>query len=319
MNAICRAGGVLRTVAALALVFSGSTLAPLGAGAGETAGLAGGEAVGRGLFVTYSDQDTVLEGGTIAPPDFNAPVARASVDLTGHGSALAAFAYSPYSDAAGVINAFGGTSLPVGSLFEPSRAKVTGRPPQEQHSAAPGPVGAGVLARLAEGPTAEASTLAAGVPGPGLAVRIGDLRSVVRREGPNATSTVSIVLRAVSIGDVLTFESVVLTASAAADGALGQATATTVVEGVAVAGQAVRLTPKGLEPDGAAPPDFAALAASGIEVVAAGEAVTAPGGAQAEARSTGPRLRLRTADGRMLTVVLGEALASSAFVPPSGG
>jgi hypothetical protein len=44
-----------------------------------------------------------------------------------------------------------------------------------------------------------------------------------------------------------------------------------------------------------------------------------PGGRQSEARSTGPRLRLRSADGRVLTVVLGEARASSTFVPPSGG
>lgn len=314
-----RSGWFLRTGVAVALVVAGAALAPVGASAESAPGLAGGEAVGRGLFVTYGDQDTVLEGGTIAPPDFNAPVARSAIDLTGHGEALAALAYSPYSDAAGVINAFGGTSLPVGSLFEPSRAKVAGRPPQEQASATPGPPGSGVRARLADGPTAEATTLAAALSGPGLAVRIGDLRSVVRREGSIAGSTVSVVLRTVSIGDVLTFESVVLTAAAAADGALGQAAATALVEGVVVAGKPVRLTPKGLEPAGAGPPDLAALAAAGIEILAAGESSSTPGGRQAEARGTGPRLRFRTADGRMLTLVLGEALASSTFVPPSGG
>lgn len=306
-----------RRLAALVLV-AGATLAPVGAGADSAPGLAGGEAVGRGLFVTYADQDTVIEGGTVAPPDFSAPVARAAIDLTGLGAALASLAYSPYSDAAGVINAFGGTSLPVGSLFEPSRAKVAGRPPQEQASASPGPPGSGVRARLSDGPVAEAITLAAGPAGPGFTVRIGDLRSVVRREGTTADSTVSVVLRAVSIGDVLTFDSIILTASAVADGGPGRAAANALVEGVSLAGKPVRLTPKGLEPAGAAPPDLAALTAAGIEILGAGESVATPGGRQAEARSTGPRLRLRSVDGRMLTLVLGQAMASSSYVPPSG-
>ena len=307
-----------RRLAALILV-AGATLVPVGAGADGAPGLAGGEAVGRGLFVTYADQDTVIEGGTVAPPDFSAPVARAAIDLTGLGAALASLAYSPYSDAAGVVNAFGGTSLPVGSLFEPSRAKVAGRPPQEQASASPGPPGSGVRARLADGPVAEALTLAAAPPGPGFAVRIGDLRSVVRRQGTTADSTVSVLLRAVSIADVLTFDSIILTASALADGGPGQATATALVEGVSLAGKPVRLTPNGLEAAGAGPPDLAALTAAGIEVLAAGESVATPGGRQAEACSTGPRLRLRSVDGRVLTLVLGQAMASSSFVPPSGG
>jgi hypothetical protein len=300
-------------------VVAGGGLAPIGAGAAGGSALAGGEAVGRGLFVTYGDQDTVLDGGTVAPPDLNAPVARAAVDLTGYGAALASLAYSPYSDAAGVINAFGGTSLPVGSLFEPSRARVTGRPPQEQTSSPPGPPGSGLRVRLADGPTAEATALAAALSAPGLAVRIGDLRSIVRREGSTAGSTVSVVLRKVSVSDVLTFESVILTASATADGALGRAAATVLVEGVAVAGMPVRLTPRGLEPAGAGPPDLGALAAAGIEILAAGESISAPGGRTAESRSTGPRLRLRLTDGRMVTVVVGQALASSSYVPPSGG
>jgi hypothetical protein len=306
-------------VVAAVVLLAGATLAPAGAGAVGAPGLAGGEAVGRGLFVTYADQDTVIEGGTVAPPDFAAPVARAAIDLTGLGAALASLAYSPYSAAAGVINAFGGTSFPDGSLFEPSRAKVAGRPPQEQASAGPVPSGSGVRARLADGPVAEASTLAAGSAGPGLALRIGDLRSAVRREGTTAASTVSVVLRAVSIGDVLTFDSIVLTASAVADGGPGQAKADALVEGVSLAGKPVRLTPDGLEPAGAGPPDLAALSAAGIEILGAGEAVAAPGGRQAEARSTGPQLRLRSVDGRMLTLVLGQAMASSSFVAPFAG
>jgi hypothetical protein len=291
--------------------------APAGAGAGPA--LAGGEATGRGLFVTYSDRDTVIEGGTVAAPDVAGPLASAALDLAGLGQALASLAYSPYSDAAGIVNAFGGTDLPLGALSEPSRAKVNGRPPQEQRAAVPGPPGAGATARLADGPTAEAAALAAAVAGPGPSVRVGDVRAVVRNAAGTVTSTVSVVLRAVSVGAVLTIDSITLTATAAADGGPGHAAATALVEGVAVAGRPVRLTPKGIEPAGAGPPDLSALAAAGIEAVVPGEAVASPGGREAQARSTGPRLRLRSADGRLLTIVLGEARASSTFVPPPGG
>jgi hypothetical protein len=309
-----------RTFAALALTGATLTLPAGSAGAGEASALVGGEALGRGIFATYADRDTVIEGGTVAGPDFSSPVARAAVDLTGLGSGLASLAYSPYNDAAGVINAFGGTSLPVGLFSEASRAKVNGRPPQEHQAAAPGPPGSGAWARLSEGPTAEAAALAFATPaGRVPAVRIGDVRSTVRRSGPTVPSTVSVVLRSVSIGELLTIESITLRASATADGVAGLAEAASLVEGVAVAGRPVRLTPDGIEPVGAGPPPLDGLAASGVEIVSAGEAQTTPGGQQSDARATGPRIRLRTADGRTLTLVLGEAAASSAFVPPTGG
>jgi hypothetical protein len=269
--------------------------------------------------LTYSDCDTVVEGGTVAAPDVGAPLAQAAIDLTGLGSALASPAYSPYNDSAGVLNAFGGTALPVGALSEPSRAKVSGRPPQEQRTTAPTGPGGGASARLAEGPSAEATTRTAAIPGPDLTLRIGDLRAVVRRSGPAADSAVTVALRTVSIGDVLTFESITLSASATSDGGPGRATASSIVQGVAVAGRPVRLTPRGLEPAGAGAPDLAPLAAAGIEILSAGEATASPGAREAQARARGPRLRFRSSDGRILTLVLGEALASSTFVPPSGG
>lgn len=308
-----------RAIAGLAL--AGATLAlPAGPAAGEASALVGGEALGRGIFATYSDRDTVIDGGTVAGPDFSAPVARASLDLTGLGSGLASLAYSPYNDAAGVVNAFAGTSLPVDSLSEASRAKVTGTPPQEHHAAAPGPPGSGAWARLREGPTAEAAALAFATPaGQALAVRIGDVRSTVRRGGTTVGSTVSVVLRSVTIGELFSVESITLTAAATADGAAGLAVATSLVEGVTVAGRPVRLTPDGIEPADAEAPDLAALAAAGVEILSAGQSETAPGGRQSDARATGPRIRLRTADGRTLTLVLGEAVAASAFVPPAGG
>jgi hypothetical protein len=97
----------LRAFAALVLAATALALPAHPAGAGDGPALVGGEALGRGIFATYSDRDTVIDGGTVAAPDFSAPVARAALDLTGLGSGLASLAYSPYNDAAGVINAFG--------------------------------------------------------------------------------------------------------------------------------------------------------------------------------------------------------------------
>jgi hypothetical protein len=307
----------LRAIAAVLL--AGATLAlPARPAAGETPALAGGEALGRGIFATYSDRDTVIDGGTVAAPDFSAPLARAALDLTGLGSGLASLAYSPYNDAAGVINAFGGTSLPVGLFSEASRAKVTGNPPQEHRAAAPGPPGSGAWARLSDGPAAEAAALVFAAPGgQTLGVRIGDVRSTVRRAGSTVGSTVSVVLRSVTIGELVTIESITLTASATADGNAGFADAATLVEGVAVAGRPVRFTPGGIEPVGNGAPAIGALAPAGVEILSAGEATTTPGGQRSDARATGPRIRLRTPDGRTLTLILGEAVASSAFVPPA--
>ena len=309
----------LRAIAALAL--AGAVVgAPVGpAGGAEPSTLVGGDALGRGIFVTYSDRDTVIEGGTVAAPDFSSPLARASLDLTGLGAGLASLGYSPYNDAAGVINTFAGTSLPMDTFSEASRAKVTGRPPQEHRATAPSPPGSGAWARLTDGPTADAAAVAFAAPTTqAIAVRIGDVRSTVSQTGGMVDSTSSVVLRRLTIG-LLTIESVTLTASATADGVAGRAGAVSVVEGVAVGGRPVRLTPKGLEPVGAAAPDLGGLAAAGIEILSAGETTTSPGGHQSDARATGPRIRLRTADGRTITFVIGEALASSAFTPPPGG
>lgn len=307
-------------LAALALAAATPVLPTGPASASEAPTMVGGDALGRGIFATYSDQDTVIDGGTIPGPDFSSPLARASLDLTGLGSGLASLGYSPYNDAAGVINAFAGTSLPVDSFSEASRAKVTGRPPQEQQATAPGPPGSGAWARLSEGPAAEAAALVFANPaGPPLTVRIGDVRSTVRQAGSSVGSTVVVVLRAVTIGELLTIEAITLTASATADGVAGRAEAASLVEGVAVGGRPLRLTPKGLEPVGTGVPDLGGLAAAGIEILSTGETRTSPGGNQSDARATGPRVRVRTADGRTLTLILGEAQASSAFVPPSAG
>lgn len=307
MNAVLRRFGV-----ALALV--ASSAAP--AGAAGTAGLAGGGATGRGVFVTYADRDTVIEGGTVAAPDLAAPTAQAGIDFTGLGSALAALGYSPYSDAAGVLNAFGGTELPLGAIGERSRAKVTGRPPQDSAVALSDSTGR-ARARLVDGPTAEAWTSLASAPGMDVTAQVGEIQSTVATVAGTADSKVTVVLRWVRIGE-LRIDSITLTAAALADGGAGRAAATAVVEGATLGGIPVRLTPRGFEPIGAAAPDLSVLDRAGVEVVSAGGTVARPGDRQAEARAIGPRLRLRSSDGRLLTVVLGEAIATSAWQPRQG-
>lgn len=314
-------GRVRLAVALVAGALAGSggfvpVIPPAGATPAGDGTLAGGEATGQGVFVTYSDRDFVIEGGTVAAPDFGAPTAQAVIDLTGFGSALAALGYSPYSDAAGVLNAFGGTELPVGSIGDRSRAKVTGRPPQDSSAALSGRVGE-AKARLVDGPTADASASTVDAPG-AVALEAGKARATVATVARAAKSKVTVVLRRLRIGDGLQIESVTLTAGALADGAAGAAGATVVVEGVTLRGTPVRLTPSGFEPAGMAPPDLSPLQAAGIEVLSAGEAKARPGARQSVARATGPRLRVRSSDGRLLTIVLGQASASSNWLSGRG-
>lgn len=313
-----RTGGVGLTAALLAAAL-GTTGGPAGAasdgpGTGPPA-LVGGSASGRGVFVTYSDKETVIDGGTVGPPDATLALAEADVDLTGRGNALAAAAYSPYADAAGVINAFGGTDLPFGHFSERSRANVSGSPPQEAQAPMPGQRAASrARARITDGPRAEADTVAADGASIGLSVSVGESQAVVDTGGGPADTAATVSLRHVTVGDDLVIETVRLTVRAVADGAGGIASATSVVEGVTLAGRPVRLTPRGLEPVGPVPAGGAPPAV-GLEVVATGSERAHPGGDQSDATATGPRLRLSSPDGRILDMVIGQATASSTRLP----
>ena len=86
----------------------------------------------------------------------------------------------------------------------------------------------------------------------------------------------------------------------------GVAAATAVVEGLRWAG-AGPAHAQGLRAGRRRATDLSALAAAGIEILAAGESTSTPAGPAGRGPGTGPRLRFRTADGRMLTLVLGEA------------
>jgi hypothetical protein len=277
--------------------------APAATGAGL---LRAGSATARGLFVTYADRDTVLDGGTVVPPDLSSPLARAAIDRTGLGSATASPFYTPYSDAAGLPNAFVGTQLPLGSISEPSRAKVTGRPPQQQELTVAGGPGSSACARLAAGPRAVAAVLAGAAPD----LRVGDVRAVTGPRGAGSASSSTVTLCDVRIGR-LVIEQIVLSADAIADGAAGRSAASAVVGAVSLAGRTYRLTPGGLEPTGGGVPDTAALEAAGIELVSAGRARHSATGGRASASATGPVLRITSPDGRVLTLILGQAEAEA--------
>lgn len=274
-----------------------------------TGTLRAGQAVARGVFATYGDRDTVLEGGTVVPPDLSSPVAEVAVDRTGLGSALASPFYSPYSDAAGLPNAFAGTELPLGGISEPSRAKVTGRPPQQQDLSFAGGPGSSACVRLQQGPLAEAAARATGL-ADGLAVRVGDVHALAGPKGAGSDTSATVVLLDVAVGEVH-IDQVVLSTAALADGSAGRSAASSQVSGITVGGQAMRLTPAGFEPVGGGTPDASALAAAGIEFVSAGTARHSAAGGRSVAYASGPILRITSPDGRVVTLVLGEASAEA--------
>jgi hypothetical protein len=266
-----------------------------------------GNAMGRGLFLTYTDTDTVLEGGTVVPPDISSPLAQVSVDRTGLGNALAGQFYSPYSDAAGVLNAFGGTELPLGGLSEPSRAKVSGRPPQSQFLS----TGGGACARLSDGPLAEAAATAASL-NPGITVRLGEVHATTGPKGPGAKSASTVVMKDVTIGD-LRIEQIVLNALALADGKEGATEIQSYITALSVGETRHVFDESGFDPELLPAPDLSALKAAGIEFVSGGSTQHEAGGAVSTAVATGPVLRVTSPDGRVLTVVLGQARAVAEY------
>ena len=66
-----------------------------------------------------------------------------------------------------------------------------------------------------------------------------------------------------------------------------------------------------VEPVGGGAPDAAALAAPGIELVSAGTARHSSAGGRSVAHASGPILRVTSPDGRVVTLVLGEASADA--------
>lgn len=266
----------------------------------EAAAPNAGTATARGMFVTYDDWDTVLEGGTLIPPDVAAPVAEAAVDRTGLGTALAGQVYSPYNDAVGMLNTSAGTALPAEQLSGPSRAQVSGRPPQEQKLT----MGGGCV-RLAAGPVAEAATTATSL-APGFGVRVGEVRSVAGPRGAASEASSVVVLKDVSIGELL-IEQIVLRARALADGAIGASSSSAVISGVTLAGQPYALTGKGVEPVGVRTPESAGLAAFGMEFISTGTSGLTHSSNISRAWATGPVVKVMTDDGRQVTVILGQA------------
>jgi hypothetical protein len=111
------------------------------------------------------------------------------------------------------------------------------------------------------------------------------------------------------VGDVH-IEQVVLSAQALADGRAGRADASSVLRGVSVGGREIGLAPDGFVP-GRAGPDLSGLEAAGVEVVSAGSVRRAAAGGRSVAYATGPVLRITSPDGRVVTVILGQAGADA--------
>lgn len=250
-----------------------------------TAGIAtSGSAIGRGLFVTYSDGGTVFEAGTIKPPDIAAPLAQASVDRTGLGVATAAPVHSAW-------------------LSELGGAKVSGRPPQQQRQT----TGGGACARLSDGPLAEAAATGASL-SPGMSVRLGEVRATTGPKAGGFKALSTVVMTDVRIGD-LRIEQIVLHALAVADGADGGTEIRSMVSGITLGEQRFVIDEAGLDPALLPAPDLEVLRGAGIEVLSGGSTEHRARGTTSIARATGPVLRITSPDRRVMTVVLGQATA----------
>jgi hypothetical protein len=297
-------------------------------GAAEPSGPTGspaGRALGTGVFATYSDQENFFPGAATVPPSTWAPLAAGGFENNGIGFARAAFAYNPYQDAAGAVNALTPAEfpqLPFDELKSRAQASVEGEAPQARDaSVSPegGLPGGTVRAGLEEeGPAAVSEVIAANlVPAPEMTIRAVTSRSRVSQAGGHAASEASTLLQGVTLGGVLTFESIRVEASSTADGGPGRSTAAVQVNGVAVNGTPVVINDQGVVasdnnvPVGAGP-IAAALEAAGVELLAPGRASVKPAGSNSVAEARGPSFRLTTSDNREVELVLG--LASTASV-----
>ncbi len=252
------------------------------------AGLAhAGNAVSRGLFVTYTDDKTARPGTLVPAPDLSGLLVQATVDRGGLATAIAGPAYSPRAD----------------GLVQAGWAKVQGHPPQERTVR----TGGGACVRIADGPLAEAASNVWSL-APDLRVRHGELRAVAGPRGEASESSSSVVMTDVHIGG-LHIEQIVLTVKALADGEFGFGETSSMIQGLTVGQDRYVIDLNAVDPTALPPPDAAALAAAGVEFLSGGTERHSGNGKIARATATGPVLRVRTPDGRTVTVVLGQASA----------
>ena len=298
-----------------------------------------GKATAAAVFATYSDRDTFTNSSTAVPPSTYVAYATGGFDNTGEGVAQAALFFNPYQD---LLSASNGVCQEVKTCKEApvspadgadtfrskNRASVRGQAPQK-HDASLSPgnpqVAAGTMrAALDEkGPAANADTLTAGGQlVPGVSVTAAASLIKVDLSGGRAITVATSILQGVTIAEALTFESVVVEATSAPDGA-GKTIATVQVTGAAVNGTPVVLTDTGVVvADQSTPVDSGevagALEQAGIELVAPGQRSAQPGADEALAEARGPSFRLTGSEGQRLQFSLGMATVASGTFDPTG-
>lgn len=301
------------------------------AGTAQTPKLASGVATASGVYARYADQETFFPGATTPPPDGNSIFASAGVDRTGIAVATAAMSYSGYMELLGAINGVappGFPALPADTIADSVRARVEGVPPKEQDAsvaAQEGIEGGRATARLEEGPIASAVAVGTGVAGlPDVSFDQGRGRADVADSGTAATSESLVELRDVAIGGALHIDSVVLTGSASADGAHGQADGSVVVDRATVGETPVLIDETGIHAAGqdaplGADPVSGALAAAGITFLGAGTVTEEPGPERSVVEAQGPAFRVTSPDGHTVDYVLGKLQAVSTYVAAETG
>jgi len=329
----------LTVTTVLAGVVSLAYPATAGAEAFSSLSSAAGEA--SGIYIRVNDPAVFLEDTIFAPPEISIGYARAGLDRTGAGTALAAAGYSEYMNLLGAVPELGPAFLPPEALpiFELlvellppglaesfsslTQASVRGTPPQAKDSTyLPGTSAElGVMrAQIEAGPLARATSTYADFPVSLLArASAVDTQTVVSTAGTGRRVEVTSVLRDVTIAEVLEIDAIRVTAVANADGAEGIAEGSVVIDGVTVAGLPAVIDQDGVRfGDEVVPlsigPINDVLASAGIHVTAPGSVTSEPDGGRSFVLSEGPTIDLVTVDGQEFSLTLGRALASSDLV-----
>lgn len=332
-----RAGRV--AVASLAGVLALGGPASLATAQSPTLSQARGEA--SGIYVRANDPSLFLDETILAPPEAHIAYARAELERTGTGSALAANGFSEYMNLLGAVPELGPAFLPpealpvfqlLITLLPPglaesfsrlTQASVRGLPPQARDATyfPTGNVEGGVMrASLSDGPTARAHSAFTDAP-ISLLFRASaistDTRVTTASIGRRAD--VVSVLRDVTIAEILEIDAIRVVAIANADGGSGVAEGSVTIDGVTVAGLPAVLDDQGLRfADEVVPLSVAPLedilATAGVTIVAPGSVTTERDGLASSSRAIGPTFRVVAPEGQEALLTLGRSIASSSLV-----
>lgn len=341
---------VRRTAIALAGAVVVALAVPGAGGAQSGTTLSAGMGEASGIYVRVNDPSIFLEETILAPPEAHVSYARAGLERTGTGVALAANGYSEYVNVLGAFPELGPAFLPPEALpvfqllltvlppglAESARnltqASVRGAPPQERDATYfPGTSAEGGVMRasITDGPTARAVSTFADFP-VSLLVRASsiDTETVVSTASVGRRVDVTSVLRDVTIAEILEIDSIRVTAVANANGGDGVGEGSVTIDGVTVAGLPAVIDQDGLRlADEVVPlsvgPISDLLESAGITLTAPGAVTTDTSGEEVSVAAAGPTIDLLTPEGQQVRLTLGRAVAISDLVtlpaPPAPG